>query len=645
MKYRPEIDGLRAIAVLPVIFFHAGLYGFSGGFVGVDIFFVISGFLITSLILSEKDLSTFKLLDFYERRARRILPALFLVIFTCAPIAWAKFLPAELKAFSFSTLATVTFVSNIFFWRTSGYFEPASELKPLLHTWSLSVEEQYYLIFPLIITLLWKFKRNYILFTLIIICIGSMVFAQTYAISNPNFAFFALPTRIWELLIGAFVSFYLNQKKYYSSSILANQIGSIIGFSLIALSIYLFDSKTTYPSLYTLAPTIGAAMLIIFATPKTMIGMMLSSRLLSSIGLLSYSMYLWHQPLFAFARHSLEPSSALMFALMLAILSLSFLSWKYVETPFRNRRLISTTNLFIFCIVSSISLIAIAAYTISKNGDLGQVSNEKKEFLAYFENSSPNWQYSEKIDLSSKIRNECNFFNIEQYRLGKITYTPTDSIDTSCYKVSTYNSKAIFIWGDSHAQRLNWGLKETKPSDWALLQVASSGCSPMLVFIENRHHYCEYSNWFALKEIQKIKPRVVLISQNLDHNLSQMLEISKFLTDAGVGKVIFTGPTPHWRNYLPFIIASDLFKNTPARTFIGIDKSIILLDKNLKANFPISENVQYVSLIDYFCNEQGCLTHFGEDVKAGITSNDEGHLTPISSLYLAKDLLSDIAYK
>lgn len=174
MKYRPEIDGLRAIAILPVIFFHAGFDGFSGGYIGVDIFYVISGYLITSLILSEKDSGTFKLANFYERRARRILPALFFVMAICMPFAWALLLPQDLKAFSESIVAVVTFVSNIFFWRTTGYFEQASELKPLLHTWSLSVEEQFYLFFPLIILTLWRFGKQKIIFTLASIFFASL---------------------------------------------------------------------------------------------------------------------------------------------------------------------------------------------------------------------------------------------------------------------------------------------------------------------------------------------------------------------------------------------------------------------------------------------------------------------------------------
>ena len=198
MKYRREIDGLRALAVIPVILFHAGFQSFRGGFVGVDVFFVISGYLITSIILAEKQTDTFTLINFYERRARRILPALFVVMFACLPFAWLWLSPQDMKSFSESLVAVSAFASNVLFWRTSGYFEAAAELKPLLHTWSLAVEEQYYVLFPIFIMLTWRLGKRLIFAMLAVVAIISLAAAHWGSVASQAATFFLLPTRGWE---------------------------------------------------------------------------------------------------------------------------------------------------------------------------------------------------------------------------------------------------------------------------------------------------------------------------------------------------------------------------------------------------------------------------------------------------------------
>ena len=220
MKYRAEIDGLRALAVIPVILFHAGFELFGGGFVGVDVFFVISGYLITTIIINEMDEGKFSLVNFYERRARRILPALFFVMLVCLPFAWYWLLPSDLKDFSQSVVAVAIFSSNILFWRESGYFDTAAELKPLLHTWSLAVEEQYYLLFPLFLLLTWRLGKKWILVLLGIAFPISLGLAHWAAYNNPSADFYLLPTRGWELLLGVFAGFYLQRNEYLKSNTL-----------------------------------------------------------------------------------------------------------------------------------------------------------------------------------------------------------------------------------------------------------------------------------------------------------------------------------------------------------------------------------------------------------------------------------------
>ena len=333
MEYRREIDGLRALAVIPVVFFHAGFQTFSGGFVGVDVFFVISGYLITSIILAEKQAGTFTLINFYERRARRLLPALFVVMFACLPFAWFWLLPGDMQIFSQSLVAVSVFSSNILFWLTSGYFETAAELKPLLHTWSLAVEEQYYLLFPIFILLAWRFGKRWILTILVVVAIVSLLLAQWGSENKPTFTFFMLLTRGWEILAGTFVAFYFDKKNRMPVSQSLSQSLSAFGLLLICVAIFLFDKNTPFPSVYTLVPVVGTALIILFANPQTLVGKLLGRNIFVGVGLISYSAYLWHQPLLAFARHrSIEDlNSFFLVVLCVAAFALAYFSWRYVE--------------------------------------------------------------------------------------------------------------------------------------------------------------------------------------------------------------------------------------------------------------------------------------------------------------------------
>ncbi|MES3023174.1 MAG: acyltransferase family protein [Pseudomonadota bacterium] len=373
MDYRREIDGLRAVAVLPVILFHAGFAGFSGGFVGVDIFFVISGFLITSILIAERQAGNFSLVNFYERRARRILPALFFVLFACLPFAWMWLMPTELKSFSKSLVAVSGFASNILFWRESGYFETMTELKPLLHTWSLAVEEQYYLFFPLFLMLTWRLRQRWVIVVLAAAALASLAAAQWGSArpSSASAAFYLLPTRGWELLIGALIAYYLaNQKgKAGVARAVAEPLG-LLGLLLIAVAVFGFDRNTPFPSLYTLAPTLGAGLIILFSTQDTLVGRLLGNRALVSVGLVSYSAYLWHQPLFAFAKQrSLhEPGQLLLGGLALASLVLAYFSWKYVERPFRSKHGVNRRQIFTFAAVGSAFFVAIGVAGTVKHG-------------------------------------------------------------------------------------------------------------------------------------------------------------------------------------------------------------------------------------------------------------------------------------
>jgi peptidoglycan/LPS O-acetylase OafA/YrhL len=364
MKYRSEIDGLRSVAVLPVIFFHAGLEVFSGGFVGVDVFFVISGYLITTVLVSDLKQGDFSLVHFYERRARRILPALFLVIFACLPAAWLLLSPEDLASFSRSIVSVATFSSNFLFWSESGYFNTAAELKPLLHTWSLAVEEQYYILFPLLLLAGWKLGIRALCILLVLVGVLSLMLAQWGAFAKPSATFYLLPTRGWELLMGAGAALMLDTLK------VRNWCGgkhaeplSVLGLALVLLSIFIYSEETPFPSLYTLVPTLGTLLIILFAVEGTLVQKALGLKPLVFVGLLSYSAYLWHQPLLAFAKHAglYTPTLPTIFALLVLVIGFSYLSWRFVEKPFRDKQAFNRKQIFRYALIGSFVLLFVGA--------------------------------------------------------------------------------------------------------------------------------------------------------------------------------------------------------------------------------------------------------------------------------------------
>ncbi len=369
--HRPEIDGLRALAVLPVILFHAGFGLFSGGYVGVDVFFVISGYLITGIILKERLAGRFSLLRFYERRARRILPALFLVVLCCLPLAWRWMLPGELAAFGRSLVAVALFVSNLLFWRTTGYFDLAAEEKPLLHTWSLGVEEQFYVAFPLLVAVAWRLGLRGLGLLLAGLAAASFLFSEWLIPRDAAAAFFVAPTRAWELLAGALLALRSVSAPWRQPLGRATrEAGAAAGLALILAPVFLFDANTPFPGRYALVPVAGTLLVLAFATPQTWAGRLLTLRAMLWVGAISYSAYLWHQPLFAYARLMAgQPPAPVVFA-ALAVLSLALahLSWRFVENPWRDASRRSRKAVFAWAAAGSLALVGVGLWWVQAQG-------------------------------------------------------------------------------------------------------------------------------------------------------------------------------------------------------------------------------------------------------------------------------------
>lgn len=368
IKYREEVDGLRAIAVISVIFFHADFkIFFNGGYVGVDIFFVISGYLITTIILKDLSNNTFSFKYFYERRIRRIFPALFFLIFLTSILSFIILSRSELSSFFSSAIATLFFYSNFHFYKNIPYFASEAELLPLLHTWSLSIEEQFYLVFPTFIFLIHKYFKKYVLIFLIVVLFLSLLFcilAALYTSGVLNFYFTI--TRLWELILGSVSAYFLFTYKSFNLSKILKQFLSLFGVILILFSIFFFDKNMRYPSIYTLFPTVGTVLIILFANKKTYVNKVLSFKFLVNLGLISYSLYLIHWPLFAFGKLYFEVYTIkLKIFLIFVSLTLSFISWKFIEQPFRKKAIISFKTLLISLIVFLIIFIFISKFIIN----------------------------------------------------------------------------------------------------------------------------------------------------------------------------------------------------------------------------------------------------------------------------------------
>lgn len=377
LRYRPEIDGIRAIAVFAVIFYHAELSLFGsnflpGGFIGVDIFFVISGYLITSLILKELFATkNFSFLKFYERRVRRIIPALFTVIIFFFPLAWLYLLPSSLIDFANSILSTLGFASNFYFYLADvQYNAEDSLLKPFLHTWSLSVEEQYYIFFPLVVLLIFRHIRKYILTILSVAILISLYFADAGSKDNISLTFYSIHTRLWEMLAGSLLAYLEIKKKYRSKSKILNQTLPIFGLFLVLCSFVYFTDEILHPSLITTLPIVGISLMVWFSHKEGVLTKILSSDLFVGTGLISYSLYLWHFPIFVFARIAEFTEGDLIKKIFLIIITIivSKISYSTIEKKFRDKKKISFKNLILFLTSALIFIITFNVLIVNNNG-------------------------------------------------------------------------------------------------------------------------------------------------------------------------------------------------------------------------------------------------------------------------------------
>ncbi|MEN8822502.1 MAG: acyltransferase family protein [Abyssibacter sp.] len=636
IAYRPEIDGLRALAVLPVILFHGGFSLVPGGFVGVDIFFVISGYLITSIILAELEQERFSIRRFYERRARRILPALCFVILACLPFAYAWMLPAELERFGDSLLAVASFSANLFFWSTQAYFGPAAELQPMLHTWSLAVEEQYYLFIPLVLMMLWSLGRHRLFLLILGGSVASLLIAEWGWRHEPKANFYLLPTRAWELLSGSLLAF-APAPQQLTGRLAAplRQLGPYAGMILVLYGLFCFDHTTPIPSVYALAPVGGTALIVASTTAAHPVARLLSLRPLVAIGLISYSAYLWHQPLFAFARIRLleAPGPVLAGALAALSLVLAYLSWRFVEAPFRRRTgLISRAPLI--PAATSLVVLAVVGFGFSYTEGLPQrLPDETRTFIDRYEHyqSIQNGRFG-----------QC-FFGEDHEGVGELQF------DAECHGQT--GLRRFVLIGDSFSAHYLDGLQSLLEPGETVAQFNLSGCLPLLELPQLTPQRCRRLNPQRFDALRN--GDVIIISaqwpaamarresieyQALDHTLATL---ARRLPQA---TIVLVGASPQWPGELPVRLVraerhltlqpGGRLPNPALDAATSVNRSLQQLADN--------RGVRLLNPVQRLCDGKNCLIALAYSGGVEITASDYGHLTPPAARHVLAELVQSL---
>lgn len=499
-RYRPEVDGLRGLAILPVILFHVDIAGFGGGYVGVDVFFVISGYLITSLIQSELDDGRFSFLRFWERRARRILPALTVVVLFSLAAGWFILIPSDLENLGRSAFAQSLFGSNILFWLQSGYFDAQAETKPLLHTWSLAVEEQFYVLFPIALFVLSMVRRSLRVWTIVSFLLISLALSVWGVAHHPSATFYLLPTRAWELLLGSMIALAADSRgREAAAANWRNELLSWLGLLAIAVAVFGYGRETPFPGLAALPPCLGTAAIIwANGTCLTSLGRLLSIPLVVHTGLISYSLYLWHWPLLVFADYASfdELSPFDKSAIITASIVLAWLSWKFVENPIRRRTFLSRRPQLAAAAVSG--LVLAGGLGLSAEVTNGYPSRLPPEALRYAEGAT---------DFNPRHK-ECHSTSIEF--LGPVEPCRLGNMASD-------EAPALLVWGDSHASAV-MPVLDAMAAEYSIPAwfVAYSACPPVeRVYLTGKRNFgCHEFNRTVLDLAKQHKIQHLLLVAN-----------------------------------------------------------------------------------------------------------------------------------
>ena len=645
--YRSDIDGLRAVAVLSVMLFHSGFSVFSGGYVGVDIFFVISGYLITTIIVREIANNDFSISRFYERRFRRILPALIVVIAVSLVFGALLLPPERLVDLGRSAMATAGFSSNILFYFDSGYFDGHAEGKPLLHTWSLAVEEQYYIFFPLLLLLIARVDAKHYLKWLIIL--GSLSFFYCIIGTNvdPSAAFYLIPTRAWELFLGSILALRVlpRPKNQYIFEII-----SIIGILLIAYSVFYYTPDTNFPGFAAVAPTLGSAFIIYSgSSSQPFVSKILSLRPIVFVGLISYSLYLWHWPVIVYTKiYSIKELSTEMTASMIAfIFFAAVISWRYVELPFRKKTILtSKKSLLLTSTITSLVIASIGVFFVVEDGlPQRQARNVAEKIISI----DPEWEHWRACARAIRIdKNELDLCSIGKEN-GEISF---------------------ILWGDSHAKALASGVAQSAKSQDARGLIATlGGCLPLISIVRPGEISCRDFNRFVLNRISNTpeikvvilaarwalstkgtrygqesgkqvrlidldatnnekQSNIVLFGQGLERTVKKLRDLGK--------KVVLVGPVPEIGIDVPtaYFVAANTGRDLDMIISPTIDE-FRQRTREVVSEFTKLGKDQNIIIVDpasYLCNRKRC----GVTFQNALLYRDDDHLSTFGSKHVSK---------
>lgn len=623
MNYRPEIDGLRAIAVTSVIFFHAGFQLFSGGSFGVDIFFVISGFLITTIILTDIEAGEFSIRRFYERRARRILPALVLVVLVTIPVAWFLLIPSDLKPFGRSVQFLSLFASNFFFKNeAAGYFAQASELKPLLHTWSLAVEEQFYLVYPPFLLLLWRLSYATRFATLALVFLISLIAAEAVVRFDPGLAFYHLPFRAWELLAGALSAKAMVELNSKDSDILHplfSEALALCGLLMITAAVLGATNANQAPGIAALLPVGGTVLVILFARNNMPVQKLLGMPAFVGIGLISYSAYLWHQPIFAFMRYrATEPlSTETKLGLVFVTLLLAWVTWYLVEQPLRKgkgpqRRVWQASAVGLAALLVGGSVVA------HNDGWQDRFSPEEYPVLTFL-----SYPYH------------------AAYQEGRCFLYPQQTAEDFAEDCRTQNK--IFVWGDSHAAAFSAGIRAAGEE---ISQFTASGCPPFINYPLAHRPACQSINDKVLLEIAALRPETVVLTAywmtHADPVEPLIQTIAAIRRVSSETQIVVVGSAPLWTKPLPMLLFR---KSDPLSGETWIDNEQVgpMSKDAALAKMALTTGVHFFSILDVFCNIEACqvvITTPKEDLEP--ISWDDNHLTVSAAARAARRMIQNL---
>jgi len=629
--YRADVDGLRAIAILAVVAFHAFPSLLPGGFVGVDVFFVVSGFLITRLIAAGIEQRRFSFAGFYRRRIGRLFPALALVLATSLAYAWFFLPPADFGALGRHVAAGAGFVANLVYWSDSGYFAPSASGLHLLHLWSLGIEEQFYIAWPLLVVL--ALRARMMPARTVVLLLGAASFAlnlwQTGV--DPTGAFYSPLTRCWQLAAGAWLAFGAEATSVAEKAGNAHwrhEVRPVAGALLIAASALFLGPSSAYPGWLALMPTLGALLLLDAPAGSWIRRVALAHPALVLLGLISYPLYLWHWPLLVAldVASALPGTEAIRVAAVAASVVLAALTWRFVERPLQAHRGRPVVAAYL---CSAMLAIGIAGYAVFATNGFPHRFADQQEFSLYFDNHPPRYRYSRAANIEKVFREECDF-----YRDNRVN----ERIAEDCHVPLT--NRRVFLWGDSHAKHLSPGLRAALPPDVSLLQVASSACYPESG-PPRRDLYgaCARSNQFALERIAATRPDVVVIAQVDGHLATDFVQLARHLRSLGAGHVLVAGPVPQWSYELHRMVLKEYWTRTPRRLKEGLRAKPFEADRELKRRLGGLAEPVYLSLVDALCNADGCIVYLGEDRMTGLVTADYAHLTPRASEYVGRERL------